>query len=260
MKNGFQRKEMKYRLSLEQKRQLEQALADDLVPDAYPEYRLFSLYCDNERLDLLRSSSNRPAYREKVRIRSYQENPAGEDQVFLEVKKKIQGVTMKKRQSLPLKDVNLSPEAFGGPDLCSRDLKRITSRYALKPVLFLSYHRTSWFWKDDPDLRITFDEDVLFRTRNLVLARDLREDRLLLPEEETILEIKTSKNLPLKLVRILEQLKIKPASFSKAGRAYEMMIREEFSQNGTDNSEFSFYGAGQSGGRVSGRWCGALLL
>lgn len=260
MKNSFQRKEMKYRLSLQQKRQLEQALKEELVPDAYPDYRLFSLYCDNDRLDLLRASHCRPAYRERVRIRSYAENPAGDDMVYLEVKKKIEGVTMKKRQALPLKNLSFSPDAFTGPDLCSRDLKRITTRYDLHPVLFLSYHRTSWFWKDDPELRITFDDEILYRTENLVLARDPSQDRLLLPEEETILEIKTARNLPLKLVRVLEELKIRPASFSKAGRAYEMMIKEENKQNGTERNECRLYGYGQPSGRGAGCWSGALLL
>lgn len=261
MKNSFKRKELKYRLTLSQRDQLLQALQPWIIPDVYSDYRLYSLYCDSPGLDLLRTSGCRPAYREKVRLRSYQENPEASEPVFLEVKKKIDGITVKTRKHLPLADVRLTPDAFTGPDLCSRDLKRIASRYALQPVLFLSYHRICQVWKDDPDLRITFDDDVLFRTDNLVLARDPFRDRHLLPEEECILEIKTTRNLPLVLVRTLERLNIRPASFSKAGKAFETMIQEGEFRYGTDNRhDFCLDGAGQPAGRKPGNWCSALLL
>ena len=60
-------------------------------PDPHGErYRVRSLYFDTPNLVLARRSAEKPAYKEKLRLRSY--GPAsGETPVFVELKKKYRG-------------------------------------------------------------------------------------------------------------------------------------------------------------------------
>ena len=59
-----------------------------------------NVYFDTDSFRLIRRSLEKPAYKEKLRIRSYQ--PARpDDPVFVELKKKYQSVVYKRRVVLP---------------------------------------------------------------------------------------------------------------------------------------------------------------
>lgn len=70
-------------------------------PDIYGESTVCSVYYDTPDFRLIRASLEKPVYKEKLRLRSY--GPAQADQpVFLELKKKYDGVVYKRRICLPL--------------------------------------------------------------------------------------------------------------------------------------------------------------
>ena len=52
--------------------------------------------------DAIRHSISKPYYKEKLRLRSYKLPTNTNDKVFLELKKKINGIVSKRRLSLPL--------------------------------------------------------------------------------------------------------------------------------------------------------------
>ena len=67
-----------------------------LLLDRYGRTPIFSLYYDTPDSRLIRASLEKPAYKEKIRLRSY--GPAdASSPVFLELKRKAEGVVYKRR-------------------------------------------------------------------------------------------------------------------------------------------------------------------
>ena len=95
----------------------------------------------------------------------------------------------------------------------------------LSPRVFLSYERDSYKGVSDPSLRLTLDQDILFRTDRLDLREGAFGEAILLPDQ-TLMEIKISNAAPLWLAQALSEIGIFPVSFSKYGRAYERICRD----------------------------------
>lgn len=62
-----------------------------IAKDKYFFNKICNIYFDTENYDLTIRSLEKPTYKEKVRVRSYG-TPSNEDIVFLEIKKKYEGV------------------------------------------------------------------------------------------------------------------------------------------------------------------------
>ncbi|WP_303250367.1 polyphosphate polymerase domain-containing protein [uncultured Slackia sp.] len=92
----FERKEVKYRLSSAQYRAVLSALRGRLAPDAYGSALVKSVYFDTDERDMIAHSLEKPLYKEKLRVRSYG-TPSEADPVFVEIKKKYDGVVYKRR-------------------------------------------------------------------------------------------------------------------------------------------------------------------
>ena len=96
----FERRELKYRITDAQRAALEAAFGARMVPDEYGESTICNIYYDTADYRLIRASLEKPAYKEKLRLRSYGvTEPGGE--VFLELKKKYKGIVYKRRITLP---------------------------------------------------------------------------------------------------------------------------------------------------------------
>ena len=100
---------------------------------------------------------------------------------------------------------------------------------------------------EDPDLRITFDENIRWRTENLSLTEGNVGKDILLPGQH-LMELKIAGAMSMELARILDELNIRKTSFSKYGRGYmEYMYGQtnEMAMNGispaeTENNIVSF--------------------
>ena len=101
--NVFQRVEQKYILSKEQKDTFLEKANEYLVKDQYFESNICNIYFDNENNDLIVNSLEKPLFKAKVRLRSYN-IPNMDSKVFLEVKDKYKGIVGKRRVKLTLKD------------------------------------------------------------------------------------------------------------------------------------------------------------
>lgn len=218
----FQRYELKYLLTCRQKEAVLQAMAPYMKPDRYPCATIRNIYFDTENYRLIRSSLDKPVYKEKLRIRSYRRaEPA--DPVFVELKKKYDSVVYKRRLVLPEETV-MDCFATGKPlpvqSQIASEIEYFRSFYgSLRPAVFLSYEREAWFDPAGSDLRITFDNNILFRQNHLSLERGVYGEELL-PPGHTLLEIKTSRGIPLWLCRVLTEEQIQKTSYSKYGSAY----------------------------------------
>lgn len=143
----FQRYELKYLLTQEQKKKILQAMAPYMELDQYGRTTIRNLYFDTGNYRLARHSIEKPSYKEKLRVRSYsQADP--ESPVFVELKKKYRNVVYKRRIALPEKEAMewLQGGSCSQDVQISREVDYFLSYYRnLAPVVFLSYEREAFF-------------------------------------------------------------------------------------------------------------------
>lgn len=218
--NVFERYEIKYLITTKQKSKILKILQLYMQLDKYGKTIIRNIYFDTDNYYLIRKSLEKPIYKEKLRLRSYQK--ADEDtKVFFEIKKKYQAIVYKRRIAITLsKYKKLEQEGFN--DNSNQILKEINYFFKLypnlKPKVFLSYERESYFMENS-DLRITFDENIIARNYDLDLKKDIYGTKIL-EDGYLIMEIKCFKAMPLWLVSILSKEKIYKTPFSKYGTYY----------------------------------------
>lgn len=223
--SNFKRYEKKYLISLEQYLQIISALAPYMCQDDYGRHTICSLYLDTNQYELIRASIEKPVYKEKLRLRSYGV-PGPESQVFLELKKKYQGVVYKRRISMTLKEAQAYLQKGLSPKTSSQILKEIDwflSRYHTVPKLLIAYERQAFAGIEDPNLRVTFDQNIRFRDQDLDLA-DGDWGQPLLKSGDVLMEIKIPGAMPLWLSHLLTAQKVYPVSFSKCGVCYKAYL------------------------------------
>ena len=225
---SFKRYETKYLLTEKQAQAFLQATGEMLVPDVYGSYTICNIYLDTDDFYFIEHSLDKPAYKEKLRLRSYG-TVKGVEMVFLEIKKKSRGIVYKRRITLPLCEAEdylkkgvkpPSIEGFAAEQIFA-EIDYLMKRYAPTPKVYLAYDRKAYFVEGYPQLRITFDERVRSRWEELTLASD--SNAILLDtgvENYKLMEIKSDGVLPMELAAVLSKLKIYPVSFSKYGNVY----------------------------------------
>lgn len=222
----FKRYELKYLLNKSQKNIILNVIKPYMNLDKYGKTTIFNIYYDTDNYRLIRRSIEKPDYKEKLRIRSY--NKATNDsKIFVELKKKYNSIVYKRRISLKeseatkwLNDYEYTPN----DSQITREINYFLKYYqTLKPKIFISYSREAYYCNDGSDLRITFDENIKCRLNNLTLQDDADGDDIL-DSNKVLMEIKCSKSIPLWLTSILSKEKIFKTSFSKYGTAYKTHI------------------------------------
>lgn len=222
----FNRVELKYLLTQEDVDALRPLLEEYMVSDAFnPDgktYPISNIYFDTDSDELIIKSLEKPVYKEKLRLRSYGQVHSKNETVFLEIKKKYDGVVYKRRTSFTLAQA----ERFLNDGIISQDekinlqvlseIKDLMKRYCLKPKVFISYERLAFFENDDSDFRLTLDKNILCRRKDLLLDSPVYGDNLL-PEGQWLMEAKAFKTFPLWFAHFLSSRKIYQSSFSKYG-------------------------------------------
>lgn len=221
----MKRFELKYLLNPEQTAFLRERLKGHMEIDEFGKTSIASLYYDTPDYRLIRTSIEKPPFKEKIRLRSY--GLASDDSpVFLELKRKADGIVYKRRVSSTIPLVKRFFDGLG--DICAggqinREIVYFRDYYkTLVPACLIIYDRTAYF-EPGGDLRLTIDEAPRYRTKDLDLRVSM-EGTLLLPPGWTILEVKVQQAMPLWLTSILSEGKIYKASFSKYGEAYRQQI------------------------------------
>ncbi len=227
--NVFERTEEKYIVDGALIEKFVGELKDYLKPDKYGQYTICNIYLDNDDYQMIRTSIEKPAYKEKIRLRSYG-CPNANSNVFLEIKKKYKGVVGKRRINIPLWEAENYIEEGIPPSDDSQifhEIDYLMKFYRPTPKLYLAYNRTALVGIDHPDLRITFDNRVRSRTDDLYLEHGDKGD-LFLDSDMYIMEIKTNNAMPLWLVHTLSELAVYPTSFSKYGQIYQKKMWSEY--------------------------------
>ena len=228
----FKRYELKYMLTLEQREKILDVMAPYMELDHYGRTTIRNIYFDTDHYRLIRRSIEKPAYKEKLRIRSYKQ-AAADSTVFVELKKKYDKVVYKRRLPLPAQDamawVCREKDCPVNTQI-SREIDYFVDFYGpLKPTVFLSYDREAYYDKGGGDFRVTFDDRILCRQRDVDLCSDIYGEPIL-PEGKVMMELKCSGGIPLWMVEALSREKIYKTSFSKYGTAYTKLIFPTFLQ------------------------------
>lgn len=231
---SLQRYEKKYFLTPAQQKHLIDQMQSYLKDDDYGNYTICSIYYDTDDWRLVRASMEKPVYKEKLRVRSYGV-PAEDGEVFVELKKKYDGIVYKRRIVMEADRAEpflngLEPGHRYGQ--IGREISWFQKIYQAAPKLFIAYDRTAFAGIDDPALRITFDTNLRWRDT----GQDLRlgdHGQPLLNTDQVLMEIKMPGACPLWLSHLLSEEGIFPTSFSKYGTCY----REHILKTGKSNKE-----------------------
>ncbi len=162
--NTFKRYELKYMLTRYQYKQIKSEMIRYMQPDRFAHSQIINIYFDTPSHRLIRDSIEKPVYKEKLRLRSYGV-PDDDSEVFIELKKKYKSVVYKRR--LEVSEHEAMDYLVGGQPLhedcqIGREIDYFMQVYKdLEPAVVLSYERDSYKGMDDPELRITFDYNIL---------------------------------------------------------------------------------------------------
>ncbi|MBP0983994.1 MAG: polyphosphate polymerase domain-containing protein [Oscillospiraceae bacterium] len=223
--NTFMRREIKYLLDEQMKLDILERISPYMTEDRYSNQTISSLYCDSDEDILIRTSLDKPVYKEKLRLRAYG-RPEDDSRAFLEIKKKFDGIVYKRRAKMTYSQawnylVNGTLPDFPGYNekQVMSEISYMIQRNKLKPKAAIFYDRRSFFGNENHELRLTLDGNVRYRLSEL----DLRNgtDGIQLDRQPfCVMEIKSADAVPLWLAGILSELEIYPGSFSKYGSVY----------------------------------------
>ena len=235
----FNRYEHKYLLDRKSFLKAQEIMSFHMKSDPYnindKPYTIANIYYDTADDYLIRSSLEKPAYKEKLRLRAYGV-PGMDTKVFLEIKKKYNGIVNKRRSVLKLSEAyqftktGILPDYqdYMNPQVLS-ELSYFLKFYQPIPKLYLAYDRIAYFEEGNPDLRISFDQNI--RSRRFGVALELGDYGEQLFDQNTyLMEIKTSLAKPLWLCKMLDELNLSRVSISKYGTEYARYVSENQSR------------------------------
>ena len=195
--------------------------------DGYHKSKVFNMYFDTDNYDLILKSIDNPDFKEKLRARSY----GGYDKVFLEIKTKMRSkeynVGYKRRVLITNKDFKklvkhqktceeLAAQAIEtSKDLqIAKEVDYLINFFDLKPRILVYYDRESYM--GDNHLRITFDTKLKYRNTDLRFTRKTSDPYFFNDDKNIIME-----------TQALSANKIFPSRFSKIGKIYEKLRKEQ---------------------------------
>ncbi|MBQ8134462.1 MAG: polyphosphate polymerase domain-containing protein [Clostridia bacterium] len=221
----MKRYEMKYILNPQQTEYFKKSVEGHMKIDKFGLTSIASLYYDTPNYRLIRTSVEKPPFKEKIRLRSYG-LATDSSPVFLELKRKAYGIVYKRRVQ---STIPLVKKFFDGEgDICAggqinREITTFRDYYqTLVPACMIIYDRIAYF-EPDGDLRLTIDHNPRYRYDQLDLTKSMKGNSLL-KEGYTILEVKVQQAVPLWLSEILTKGEIYKGSFSKYGEAYRQQL------------------------------------
>ena len=230
MTGFFRRIEKKYILDEKQYMLFKKSINENMVEDEYGVSTICNIYFDSEQYELVQHSITKPVFKDKIRLRSYNV-PNLESKIYLEIKRKYDGVVSKRRIEMMLKDFYkyMNNKNAIEANQVKKELDYYFKHYELEPKMFLSYYREAFYGKEDRDLRITFDNNIIARDYDLNIEKGNYGVNIL-DKNKYIVEIKTLGAMPMWLVKVLDELQISPAGFSKYGEAYTQLVLNCYEQ------------------------------
>ena len=218
----FKRYEKKYMIEPGRFDAFRKALDPYIKPDRFFSSTVCSIYYDTDNYSLIRNSIEKPVYKEKLRLRSYNV-PTEDSPVFVELKGKFKGLVYKRRVMMKNQEAveylaGLRPSPVEGQVV--REVDWFLHENPVSPKAFIGCDREAYVVRDNEELRITFDENIRWRDRELDLSLGSHGENIL-PPGYVLMELKIPGAAPMWLARMLSEHCIFPAGFSKYGTCYK---------------------------------------
>ncbi|WOO86387.1 polyphosphate polymerase domain-containing protein [Mollicutes bacterium LVI A0039] len=224
----FNRFEFKYQIPVALSRKLIEEFNHRLILDEHCQkhgsYRIVNRYIDTQHHNLIRKSISKPVYKQKLRIRTYNEEIADDELIFFEIKKKFQGIVNKRRCQMTYREAKQLMENkqldtvnnYTNRQILS-ELTHIISQDDYQEMTTIIYDRIAFF-DQSKDLRISFDFNIHSNNRQL------------LNSNLVLMEIKTVGGMPIWLVELLNTYDIRKQSFSKYGTDFLKTLEEQHNE------------------------------
>lgn len=187
------------------------------------QYTIRSIYFDTRGLDYYYQKESGIQHRRKLRLRGYNERTPG-SRVFLEIKRKDDMAVSKARACCLFDEVEtlfaggdfdryIEGEEKGRSD--ARAFFYHLHRYALRPVVLVTYEREAYFVRHLPGLRLTLDQNL--RSAPFSSIGELYSEAKMAPSlrGQGIFEVKFSQGRPAWLMALLAELKLERLALSK---------------------------------------------
>ena len=168
----FKRYEKKYLVTQQQYNALAKVFAARMVPDRFAESTISNIYYDTPDFRLIRRSLDRPAYKEKLRLRTYR-TPGADTEAFVEIKKKYDHIVYKRRIAMTYGEAQAYLDGGAAPEQSqiSNEIDWFLHFYkGIQPAMCICYDRLALFDKYQPELRVTFDSGIRWRMDDLDLS------------------------------------------------------------------------------------------
>ena len=221
--NVFDRIEKKYILDETQYKKIKNQIKKHMEYDPYHkgQYTISSIYLDTNEFDMIRTSLEKPIYKEKIRLRSYN-TPDVNDDIYIEIKKKYNGQGNKRRIKMKLKEAyDFIEGKIENKTQIGKELDYIIKQNNLKPKIYIAYDRLAF---QDNNFRTTLDYNIRYRIEDINLENG--DSGKLLGKNIYILEAKAQYAYPKWFIELLNKEKIYPSSFSKYGNIYKKLKKE----------------------------------
>ena len=242
-KDVFERIETKFLLDDMQYTELMKRLENMAAIDSYGKTSILNIYFDTPDYKIIERSLEKPVYKEKLRLRTYG-IANDETNAFIEIKKKYKGVVYKRRISMPYAkavDYLVNGKKIEKRSQISDEIDYFLQFYkGIRPAMAISYDRIAMAGIHDPELRITFDTNIRWRTDKLSLTEGNVGKDILLPGQH-LMELKIAGAMSVEMARILDELNIRQTSFSKYGRGYQDLISEKYMESQEKESNIALF-------------------
>lgn len=243
IKTTFKRLEKKYILSLSQYEKIKYETDKRFNPDEFGETKICNIYFDTPNNVLIRRSIEKPKFKEKLRLRTYGVPTSSDYASFIEIKRKYASEVYKRRIGLPLSEsVNFLCNGKIPPKetQIAKEISYFLSFYdGIAPAFYISCDRSAFFLKNDENVRLTFDKNIVWRDYDLDLTKG-SYGSLLIPEDAVLMEIKVPSAVPLWLAELLSDSGAFGSSFSKVGNAYINSVKQRSNINEQIISEYIY--------------------
>jgi hypothetical protein len=229
----FERLELKFVINAAQRRALVAVLGERLAPDPYGgatgSYPTVDLYFDSPGFELYWERWRGLPSRRKLRLRVYGDRAAGaEPASFLEIKHSLAGRVAKRRVRLTVAEALALCQGADPTVALDRSASKVVAEiqtfvrsHGLVPACIIRCERQAFVGHgDEADLRVTFDQNVGWRVRDLLpRPGDDDVDGQLLGTDPCVLEVKVDSAVPAWLTALVTREQCQLRSHSKFGGA-----------------------------------------
>lgn len=223
----FKRVEQKYLLTRNDFEKLMQILEPKMEKNKYFESKILNIYFDTDNFDIATRTIEKTKYKEKLRLRSYQVPKSDDENVFFELKRKCNSVVSKRRITMKLNEFEeyiKYGKLFETENMqILKEIDYTLNTKKLEPKMMVAYDRLSYYLKEDENTRITFDFNLRYRDEMLDLKMGDAGYKFF-ENDIVIMEVKTLGSMPIWFVKLMNELRIYPTSFSKYGEIYKKHI------------------------------------